>query len=374
MSQDPSINAMLLDMCAKAQDSAKHADTASTPVTPDPAGSDVIIVDENSNNAPVRESSLPALRSIDDAPGPAKSEDTPQPNVTVAGRNPKDYEWLREALASVESPERQVKRLLDTVEKPDVSKDEMISALEELSDLVEDINWATEFALMGGPKRMLILLQNLDKNGSERFAEGASEVRAALASIVSHSSQQHGRVQQCFADAKWADVIVPMLLKEESPTTLAALLHACSCLCRNFEPNTISFLQHGGMEVLTSLLQRKRQPRIVGDPIDNKILGRIFFFVAYLASTGVSSEKIIKLTCEHVERSGDKNNENYGVESMQRSAAMALFELTKKSPSLVKRLVRECMAKQFQAWRQLNVCAEDEDPRRALTDELEKLG
>ncbi|CCW66623.1 unnamed protein product [Phytomonas sp. Hart1] len=374
MSQDPVVNAMLLEMCAKAKEGTSHTYTASTPDMPDPADTDGNNGDVNSNNSSVRESSLPALRSIDGAPVPAKSENTSQRNITVPGRNPKDYEWLREALASVESPERQVKRLLDTVEKPDISKDEIINALEELSDLVEDINWATEFALMGGSKRILILLQSLEKNGLERFAEGTSEVRAALASIVSHSSQQHGRVQQCFADAKWADIIIPMLLKEESPTTLAALLHACSCLCRNFELNTVSFLQHNGMEVLTSLLQRKRQPRIVGDPIDNKILARIFFFVAYLASTGVSSEKLIKLTCEHVEKSADKNNDNYGVESMQRSAAMALLELAKKSPSLVKRLVRECMPKQFKAWSQVHMSAEDQDPRCTFSNEMKKLG
>eukprot|EP00758_Cryptobia_borreli_P002849 Tbor_TRINITY_DN3340_c0_g1::TRINITY_DN3340_c0_g1_i1::g.23555::m.23555 len=96
-------------------------------------------------------------------------------------------------------------------------KDELISSLEYLECELEDINMSTEFCLMDGPAIMLELLrvtafdtQNSDGNP----AAADAEVRYLVAMCIAHATQQHPKAQECFVALSWESVVVPMLALE----------------------------------------------------------------------------------------------------------------------------------------------------------------
>lgn len=363
------------------------------------------------------------------------------PALANGTRPSEDYEWLRQAMAAVESPERKLKKMLSfvssynaecfeggaKVEGPAIpsgaqqtssrgdapaaalpSRVEVIAeggggeaegnapsspppppsqaaasgeeaetfadasekneylmgVLEELSEMVEDINWATEFALMGGPAIILSFLSNIctfaatefhqqrrrkpagegeEGEKTHRFNEEAlaafkpilAEVEALLCMVVAHAAQLNERLQNAFLSEKWHDILFPVLKLEaekegevqratersacnegqhEAPSerrpsahVVAAALHACSSLCRDSQANTLVFLKSGGMELLTSLLRFADHPERKGDErcrpsfLSNKILARVFFFTTYLADNGFSAEELIELICRHTE-------------------------------------------------------------------------
>ncbi|CUI15078.1 Hypothetical protein, putative [Bodo saltans] len=204
-------------------------------------------------------------------------------------RNLADLQWLREALEAVEAPEKIVQKLLLTIGKDDTSNEDFICAVEELSDMVEDMNWALEFVLMGGHVIILRLLE------SSQRAKQSAEVRKHLALVVAHASQQNDKVQKAFNDAKWADVIVPLTRSEEDQGALAAFLHACSCMCRECDEGSAAFLASKGLEVLQKLLSPQ-----CSDKINDKIANRVLFLVAYFSRIGVSSSDLIESTCMYV--------------------------------------------------------------------------
>lgn len=387
-----------------------------------------------------------------------------------------DYEWLRSALASVESPEKRVKQLLFNMEnlttegKPGpLAQEEQLEALEELADMVEDVNWAAEFALMQGPQRLLDVMRREraahpllvtgsgDASASVEAAIGTGrgdpEVQTAthdgipssavplfieLAMIIAHSAQLNEPVQAAYGAAHWEDIILPFMgdciasvqdllhvgsdghvIGAQGDSTeaasvaagaaslmrlLGALLHACSCLCRDSSPNTVVFFQTSGLAVLMDTLRLTRtlpESRLVGTAEDgrtpvavtnvasdtasneevddiyapllgtmHKVTARALFFVAYLASTGVSSEQIIRLACLHAE-SGNSG------ESVQKAAAHALTALVEKSPKAIKEVVRALMPHRLKEWRtQVQRAMDDretQDERLHFLDALDRI-
>lgn len=327
MSNDPAINAALMNMCAQAQASPASGSSGAPPAA---------VTTEGSSGTD----------------GAARAPFVPP------DRQPQDYQWLREAMASVESPERQVKRLLNTMEKDGVEDEAYAAGLEELSDLVEDINWATEFTLMNGPARVLKVLEE-----GKPASSTTSEARAALAMIIAHASQLNEQVQKAFADHHWEKTLLPMAEKETNPLVLAALLHACSCLCRDSPANTVVFLQNGGMDALAALL--RRTPENSTGRVTDKIVARCMFFVSYLAAEGVSTEEVIRLICEHAE--------DNDAEMVQCAAAKALCELAVKSPSLVKNVVRACMPNRLKEWKSMQHEDEPQDARLQFVNRLDQV-
>ena len=238
-------------------------------------------------------------------------------------RSAEELQWLREALAAVEAPDRVVKRLLEQlmkVESNELDEASAIEALEELSDTVEDINWAVEFALMKGHLLMIRLLD------ISELARKSAAVRTQIGLVIAHASQQNEKVQAAFGEAKWAEVLVPALTRETDKSALAALLHACSCMCRECDEGTAAFIAQGGANVLNRLLDPAQ-----ADTVNEKIIQRILFLVLYLAQVGISSESLIQSTVAQVASSS---------EPVSIAAANAVVQLLKKSPTTVKPIVQ----------------------------------
>jgi hypothetical protein len=418
MSSDPAINAALLNMCAQVQDRGNNTQAA--------AGT-------TSTGGAQPSSTLASAPSTAAAVSGSGSADATS-SGTASARPASDYEWLRNALASVESPEKKVKQLLFQMEDKmadgkagPIDPEDRLEALEELSDMVEDVNWAAEFTLMEGPQRVLRVLRReraahplttvtdpvAPPAGEEVEGETGPVTFASIplytqfAMIIAHSSQLNEPVQAVYHAAHWEDVVLRLVrdtvkalqtlgvnataerdddVTEESASTtatklmklLAALLHACSCLCRECPANSIQFLQQGGLAALAEVLKLTQStltsvhsgvpagdvPVAVTtiheglsdkaeetDKVDygplisssNKVTSRTFFFAAYLASTGVSSEDIIQLTCQHAEANEDV--------TVQKAAARVLLELVAKSPKVIKEAVHAHMPKRFYQWR-----------------------
>lgn len=272
---------------------------------------------------------------VDDGPRNAPAAERVQ-------RDPEDLKWLREALASVEEPERIVKRLLTTIQQEDRSDAEILEALEELSDMVEDMNWAIEFALMNGHQ---IVIRMLEENPKARQN---SEIRTQLAMIIAHAAQNNDKVQEAFNSVKWADVLVPKLRAEEDKGALAALLHACSCMCRECDEGSAAFLAARGLDVVQAFLSPSATEKI-----NEKIALRILFLVHYFAQVGISSEALVENTCYQVTSQSTE---------VSVAAAKAVNALVKKSPSVIPRVAKKVAGTHLEG---LNGLARD-DPREEL--------
>ncbi|KAK7195329.1 hypothetical protein NESM_000459300 [Novymonas esmeraldas] len=426
MSADSGVNAALLNFCAQIQDRGAGSAVSPAAQTTASAGGTV---------AAAQSSSLTAVAS--DAPRPAA-----------------DYEWLRGALASVEAPEKRVKELLLDMEnrtaageQGTLSDEERLDALAELSDMVEDVNWATEFALMQGPARLLQVLRrervsaatasttSTTAAAAAGIPTSAAPLLTALAMVAAHSSQLNEPVQAAYQAAHWEEVLLPFMSHtidavrallslndpEAMPTQatvllrlLAALLHACSCLCRDCPPNTIVLIRNDGLARVADALRLTARlqtwvstataasatggaPVVVtiaagvgasehtmsdadapdGDDdvyapllsVANKVTTRALFFTSYLASTGVSSEDIIQLTCQHAA------NATTG-EAVQNAAARALTALLERSPKAIKEAVHLLMPQRLNEWRtQLQRGAGDDvDERQQFVAALARIG
>lgn len=335
MSNDGGINAALLNMCAKAQASGPPALSSSS-----------------------------AVGLSDSTPGMHRPKE--------------DYQWLQQAMASVESTEKKIIRLLAVVEDDKQRDlDAYMAAVEELGDLVEDINWATEFSLINGPARILKVL-----SGGHRIVDDEAEAGNGVLMIVAHASQLQETVQAKFAEAHWELVLIPLLRQaifspsgtSSSTSTsvamssrrarysLATVLHAISCLCRSSEVNTIVFIKNGGLELITSILRCG-----VSDSDDNseihpeKVVRRTIFLVGSLGEFGVSTEELMHLVCKHISMSSS-------AESLQVAGAQALLNLSDKSLAKVKEVAIEEMRPVLKKWN--NDKALIDDPRRQLANKL----
>lgn len=461
MSSDSGVNAALLNLCAQLQGGDARPVANEGPSAPNHAEVSGETAEQASPSAAACATALAATPAAA-AQGPA--------------RPASDYEWLRNALVSVESPEKRVKQLLVHMEnqttegKPGpLVQEERLEALAELADMVEDVNWAAEFALMQGPQRLLDVMRreraahpllatgSRDASASVEAADttgtGDREAQTAthdgisssavplfteLAMIVAHSAQLNAPVQAAYEAAHWEDIILPFMGdciaavqhllhlgsdgqvgsahgdSTEAATVaagaaslmrlLGALLHACSCLCRDCSPNTVAFFQASGLAVIVEALRLTRalpESIVVGTAEDgrtpavvtsiandaasdqevddiyapllsttHKVTARALFFVAYLASTSVSSEEIIQLTCRHAE------SRNSG-ERVQKSAARALTALVEKSPKAIKEAVHTLMPHRLHEWRtQVRRAVGDretQDERLQFLDTLDRI-
>lgn len=329
MSLDGGVNAALLNMCARAQGIAERQQPLLTTSSS---------LNSPNNNGSSLEQKLPE-------------------------RTKEDYQWLKNVIASVEQTEKKICRLLNTIEQEkDISFDDFMHAAEELGDLVEDINWATEFGLMNGPQKTLQALR------SHQVVAVSAPARDALLTIVAHSSQLHEPIQKLFTEAHWESTVLPILSETAEngpPSTLAVALHAVSCLCRSNEVNTIIFVKHGGMDVLAAILRRGigENGADQASMHSEKVLRRTMFLTGSLSEFGLSTETLIRLICKHITFS-------FTSEELQQSGAQALCDLSTKGLKKVKEVAFSEMKSVLLAWKHLAELGEIEDSKKELIDKF----
>lgn len=325
MSLDGGVNAALLNMCARAQGNTERQQPSLTTSSS---------LNCTKNNGSSSEQKLPE-------------------------RTKEDYQWLRSVIASVEQTEKKICRLLNTIEQEkDISFDNFMLAAEELGDLVEDINWATEFGMMNGPQKTLEALR------SHPVVVESAPARDALLTIVANSSQLHEGIQKLFAEAHWESTVLPILhetAKNGPPSSLAVVLHAVSCLCRSSEVNTITFIKHGGMDVLAAILRRGIGENGADQASMHsvKVLRRTMFFTGSLSEFGLSTEALIRLICKHMTFS-------FTSEELQQAGAQALCDISEKGLKKVREVASSEMKSVLQDWKRLVELGEIEDSRKDL--------
>lgn len=322
MSVSGEVSAALLNMCAQAQGSVSRNDAT---------------VSRLSSSTDLNRGSAAAAEKV------------------AVNRPKEDYEWLQHVMASVESCEKKIARLLGVIEKQsNISFDEYMNAVEELGDLLEDTNWAKEFVLMNGPSRVIALL-----SGDNCFVKEYPAVTDGLLMVIAQSSQLQDAVQQKFSDAHWEEVVVPLLKSAAANGTtssLAVALHAVSCLCRSCEKNTITFINCDGLEILANILSQTGQETT---PLAEKVLKRVIFFIGSLAEFGVSTEKLIRLVCKKLSLSSTS-------EAVQCIGAEALLDLSKKSLEKVKGIILTDMQDVLNEWKRLSIEGSIDDSRSEL--------
>eukprot|EP00743_Colponemidia_sp_Colp-15_P013557 GILK01015803.1.p1 GENE.GILK01015803.1~~GILK01015803.1.p1 ORF type:complete len:350 (-),score=26.08 GILK01015803.1:55-1020(-) len=136
-----------------------------------------------------------------------------------------------------------------------------------------------------------------------------AEVRAAAAMAIAHTVQQNPNAQEAFAVCNWGAIVVPILASEVdqyihgfSPSsqksvqqvagpvtgaTVAALLHLCSCMCRENDDGTKEFIVLGGIPLLEMIVSSPAR-------VTSRILRRAMFLVEYFASIGISNKGLIQ--------------------------------------------------------------------------------
>jgi hypothetical protein len=267
---------------------------------------------------------------LDDGP----RDDGPRP--LPPPRDPADYAWLREVISAVEYPERKTKRLLDLVcplaageeaystkaaaaraaakvkaAKPaadakkasdeqvdaaEAAAEDVILALEELCDMSEDINIATEVSLMNGPRRILKLLTRhrivADDEDEDRVANSAT-IRALCGTTIAYLSQNHDKLQADFIANKWEATVLPMISEEVDNAARSALLFAVNSLCRGCDEATGTFIGKSGLALLLQVLTKHAA--------DGKSVIRCLRFAEYLAyAKRVSAEALALAACGFV--------------------------------------------------------------------------
>lgn len=304
----------------------------------------------------------------------------------------------------------------------------------------------------------------------EGFTLILPEALSLLCLIAAHASQLNDMVQAEFLKARWPATLIRVLsleLEKEalvarmeaaagktttakknddgdgtgvdalpeylrpSSQVIAAALHACSCLCRDFEANTIAFIHEGGIDALVRLLRFSLDDTTTTTTatkgrassecqrrfLTSKIIGRIFFFASYLADCGLSAEELIELICRRTELpAASVNNANNGADDdddgakqqqqqptssssspttngggdggyettydesapapppldgvAERAAADALLSLATKSAKVVSQKARAFMPRRLREWE--TAVSDEADPRRRLIDVLNK--
>lgn len=180
-----------------------------------------------------------------------RADDGPRDPNAIPRRDPAELEWLKKALHSVETPDETSKRLLLKLASSECTVEEGIAVLEELQELVEDINLATEFNLLNGPRQILGLLS----------ATNNERVRGLCAQLIAHATQNHQALQKAFLSLGVWDVILPLLGTESCADSRCHMILLISSMCRGSRECTSSFVRAGGLDVLLAALSHNQDDR-----------------------------------------------------------------------------------------------------------------
>ncbi|EAL65091.1 hypothetical protein DDB_G0284643 [Dictyostelium discoideum AX4] len=162
--------------------------------------------------------------------------DSPNLKETVLpeDRDPKDYDWLRQAFDNLEDDAKKMKKLLEIFDetKPENQslsveerENKYITSLETLQFYIEDIDNAGDFIKIGGIPVLIKLLTPLSGSGS-----GGDKVRADAATCLSTITQSEETIQAYLHSLGVLDLAVKQLQKEINPLVREKFLSLISSL------------------------------------------------------------------------------------------------------------------------------------------------
>ncbi|EGC31107.1 hypothetical protein DICPUDRAFT_157066 [Dictyostelium purpureum] len=192
--------------------------------------------DDNSNNSfsgPVKPKKINEYRLPKDiGPGLLKfcltHSDSPNLKETkLEDRDPKDYEWLKEAFSNLEDDAKKMKRLMEIFEdKPEnreMKKEERekkyITSLETLIFYIEDLDNSGDLIKIGGAPVLINLLNSTNE-----------QVRAISAQCLSTMAQSEPTIQNYFTSLGLLEICIKILNKETKPFCREKFLSLISSL------------------------------------------------------------------------------------------------------------------------------------------------
>ncbi|KAM9978470.1 hypothetical protein ACTFIY_012211 [Dictyostelium cf. discoideum] len=163
--------------------------------------------------------------------------DSPNLKETVLpeNRDPKDYDWLRQAFDNLEDDAKKMKKLLEIFDetKPENQslsveerENKYITSLETLQFYIEDIDNAGDFIKIGGIPVLIKLLTPLSGSSSN----SGDKVRADAATCLSTITQSEETIQAYLHSLGVLDLAVKQLQKEINPLVREKFLSLISSL------------------------------------------------------------------------------------------------------------------------------------------------
>ncbi|KAF2074843.1 hypothetical protein CYY_003869 [Polysphondylium violaceum] len=126
-----------------------------------------------------------------------------QDTVLPVDRDPKDYEWLRQAFDNLEDDAKRMKKILDLIQEEKTTNSMVISSLQQLEFYIEDLDNAGDLIKLGGIPILVNLLESEE-----------SGIRAESATCLAIVAQSEPTIQQYYDSIGVLDKCINMLSKE----------------------------------------------------------------------------------------------------------------------------------------------------------------
>lgn len=173
-----------------------------------------------------------------------RSEDAPNES-NYREMSPERRQFLDEAIRSLTfDVVEQLQKAMNTLIQTDTGRDEQVSALETVTDFVENVDTANDFFKIGG---FCILLPGLNSPHAE--------VKSGTAELIGALAQNNPFCQQHLLEQKVLPRLFELLAGDEPAQVGVASMHAISCMVRNHQPCLEEFIKSGGIECLLGALE-----------------------------------------------------------------------------------------------------------------------
>lgn len=130
------------------------------------------------------------------------------------------------------------------------SEDELVDALETVSEFVENMDTANDFYKIGG---FSILIPCLDS----KFIS----VRMNTCSLISELAQNNPFCQKHLQELDILPKLIYMI--QDTPDIAKSAMHAVSCMIRNYEPAIAAFIEIGGLECTLACLHSDNDKLVI---------------------------------------------------------------------------------------------------------------
>ncbi|CAH8505008.1 unnamed protein product [Dicrocoelium dendriticum] len=170
--------------------------------------------------------------------------------TTESTIDPEKARWLSEFLATASVDlSKQLKEHIETLSElcsiPDANETEILSTLQDILSLTEDLDLANDFFKMDGTELLLKLLFT-----------GPSLVRPHAYQLLSNLTQNNPEAQKLCLEHNVLQRLILCLPDTSDLDCLRKLLLGISCLTRGFVPGVRIFLSSNGYDAVLDVLER----------------------------------------------------------------------------------------------------------------------